>query len=141
MPTIFEGSCHCGAIGFRYETSIAPERWSLRACQCSFCRAHDALSTSDPAGYLEFTANVPKLVNRYRFGLRTADFIHCAECGVYIGAFIETSKGQFGIINTHALVETPAGLAIPGPVTYDAEESAGRVSRREARWTPAEMHL
>jgi len=137
----FQGSCHCGAIGFSYRTSIAPERWSIRACQCSFCRAHDTLSTSDPAGSLEFTASDPDLLNRYRFGLRTADFLLCRECGIYIGALIETGKGRFGIISMHALVEAPENLAATEPISYDSEDIAERVSRRETRWTPVKTNL
>ena len=141
MLSEFQGSCHCGAIGFSYRTSIAPERWSIRACQCSFCRAHDTLSTSDPAGSLEFTASDPDLLNRYRFGLRTADFLLCRECGIYIGALIETGKGRFGIISMHALVEAPENLAATEPISYDSEDIAERVSRREARWTPVKTNL
>jgi len=82
-----------------------------------------------------------KFLNRYRFGLRTADFLLCRECGVYIGALIETDRGQFGIINTHALLQSPESLAAMEPMTYDTEDVAGRVSRREERWTPAELNL
>lgn len=141
MLSEFQGSCHCGAIGFSYRTSIAPERWSIRACQCSFCRAHDTLSTSDPAGSLEFTASDPDLLNRYRFGLRTADFLLCRECGIYIGALIETGKGRFGIISMHALVAAPENLAATEPISYDSEDIAERVSRRETRWTPVKTNL
>ncbi|MFQ5547672.1 MAG: GFA family protein [Woeseia sp.] len=137
----FTGSCHCGGIGFRYQTDIAPENWSIRACQCSFCQAHDALSTSDPAGLIEFTADDADLLVRYRFGLKTADFLLCRRCGVYIGALIDTGHGKFGIINTHALAETPDNLAATEPMSYDTEDVAGRVSRREERWTPARLTL
>ena len=78
------GTCHCNAVGFRFRTEIRPEDWSVRACQCSFCRAHDALSTSDPDGELEFTAKDGSLLQRYRFGLGTADFLaldFCAQRG------------------------------------------------------------
>lgn len=141
MPTTFDGSCHCGAIGFHYGTAVAPEHWSIRACQCGFCRAHDALSASDPLGSLVFTASRPEFLQRYRFGLRTADFLLCRECGVYIGALISTERGQFGIINTHALIEAPDTLAATEAMSYDAEDAGGRVSRRESRWTPAELDL
>ena len=40
-------SCFCGSIGYEYETAVSVADWSIRACQCAFCRAHDALSTSD----------------------------------------------------------------------------------------------
>jgi hypothetical protein len=138
MRTSYEGSCHCGAIGFYYHTDISPDAWSVRACQCSFCRAHDALSTSDGDGHIEFTSSNPDFLQRYRFGLKTTDFLLCGRCGVYIGAVIETDSGAFGIINVHALRETPANLAELAPISYDDEEVGGRVSRREERWTPVE---
>ncbi len=138
MRTSFQGSCHCGAIGFDYHTNISPAEWSVRACQCSFCRAHDALSTSDPNGQLEFTSRNTEVLQRYRFGLKTADFMLCGRCGVYIGAVIETAGGAFGIVNVHALRATPGNTAKLAPASYDNENVAGRVSRREARWTPVE---
>lgn len=136
MLNEFEGSCHCGAIGFRYRTGIDPRNWSVRACQCSFCRAHHALSTSDPGGEIAFLAAEPQHLQKYRFGLKTADFLLCRQCGVYIGAVIETGGKAFGIINTHAFKNTPADLPAVQPVSYDREDASGRVSRREERWTP-----
>ena len=132
----YTGSCHCGAIGFSYRTELPPERWSVRACQCSFCRAHDALSTSDPHGQLLFTARDPDYLQRYRFGLGTADFLLCGNCGIYIGAAISSGNGRFGIINTHALESMPDAIAAPAPISYDNENTEGRVSRRGERWTP-----
>ena len=66
----------------------------------------------------------------------TADFLLCRNCGVYIGAVIETDKGQFGIINTHALQPQPDNLAGPAPISYDSEVTGRRVARREERWSP-----
>ena len=50
----FRGSCHCAAIGFSFQTRLSVDQWSVRACQCQFCRAHGALTTSDPTGRLVF---------------------------------------------------------------------------------------
>ena len=136
MGEIYEGSCHCGAIGYSYQTAIAPRNWSIRACQCSFCLAHDALSTSDSNGLIDFQAHHPEALQKYRFGLLTADFLLCRTCGVYIGAAIETEHGSFGIINVHTLVEIPADMAEDAPISYDSEDVGGRVSRRAKRWTP-----
>ena len=132
----YSGSCHCGAIGFTYRTAIRPGRWSIRACQCSFCRAHDAMSTSDPDGELAFTAKRADMLQKYRFGLGTADFLLCRNCGIYIGAAINSPNGCFGIINTHALIEAPPQIADPLTISYDSENTEGRVSRRGERWTP-----
>ena len=140
MQTDYRGSCHCGAIAYTYSTAIDPAEWSVRACQCSFCRAHDALSTSDPDGQIALVASKPGLLQKYRFGLKTADFLLCRECGVYIGALIEITGNFFGIVNVHALAETPANLATTAPISYDREDIGGRVSRREQKWTPVTEH-
>lgn len=132
----YKGHCHCGAIAFDYSSTLAPADWSIRACQCAFCRAHNALSTSDPAGTLTFTANSPEHMQRYRFAMKTADFLLCRNCGVYIGAVIDAPHGRFGIVNTHALATTPADIAVVAAISYDREEKSGRLSRRESRWTP-----
>jgi hypothetical protein len=49
-PTEYLARCHCGALTARYLTAVPIDAWSVRACQCSFCRAHAVLSTSDSAG-------------------------------------------------------------------------------------------
>ncbi len=136
MAKKYEGSCHCGAIGYSYRTSVAPEDWSIRACQCSFCRAHDALSTSDLNSLIDFHVQSAKSLQKYRFGLMTADFLLCRTCGVYIGAVIKTGQGSFGIVNVHTLNEKPAGLVNIAPISYASEDVSGRVARREERWTP-----
>lgn len=132
----YPGNCHCGAIGFDFRTAVAPADWSIRACQCAFCRAHDALSCSDPEGDLSFASSRPESLNRYRFAMRTADFLLCRNCGVYLGAVIETENGRYGIVNTHAFNEAPPDMAGVAPMSYDAEEKDGRIARRESRWTP-----
>jgi hypothetical protein len=135
VDVVYEGSCHCGAIGFRYHTARHPGSWSVRACQCAFCRAHQAVSTSDPEGQIEFTAVRPALLGRYRFARRTTDFLVCSQCGVYIGAMIETPRGRFGIINVNALNPVPAEVAAPVPMEYEAESHEQRIARREQRWS------
>lgn len=132
----YAGRCHCGALGFSYETRLAPRDWHIRACQCAFCRAHGALSTSDPAGSLAFHVNDPEKSSRYRFALRTADFLVCRTCGVYVGAMITTANGRYGIINVNALDPRPAELSSPQPISYATEVESERIGRREQRWTP-----
>jgi hypothetical protein len=129
--------CHCGALTARYRTAISPSAWSVRACQCSFCRSHGALSTSDPAGVLEFRSADPSRVQRYRFGGRTADFLICRECEVYVGVQMETDQGRFGFLNVLSLRPPLGDLPDePQPMDYGAESAGGRRLRRESRWTP-----
>jgi hypothetical protein len=137
----FDGSCHCGAIGFAFSTALPVVQWSVRACQCRFCRAHGAVTTSDPSGRLAFRVHQRDSVQRYRFGLKTADFLVCGRCGVYVGAQIETVRGAFGIINTLALTPHPTELPAALAADYDAEGPSERLGRREQRWTPLERAI
>lgn len=135
MAASYEGQCHCGAIGFEYATGLPPERWSVRACQCSFCRAHGARCTSDPRGSVRFTLSKPETLVRYRFALRTADFLLCRRCGVYLGAVLSSPRGSFATLNLNALL-APRLEPSCKSVSYDSESPQERVARREARWTP-----
>lgn len=128
--------CHCGALSARYETVLPVERWSVRACQCSFCRAHDALSVSDPAGKLEFRAAQSERLQRYRFGSGITEFLICCACGVYIGARLAREHGDFGIINARALVPIPLELPTAMPMNYAGESARDKQTRRTVRWTP-----
>jgi hypothetical protein len=128
--------CHCGAVGARYYSALPPSRWWVRACQCSFCRAHDALSISDPDGRLEFTAAVSELLQRYRFGSGVTEFLLCRACGVYVGARVGAAERAFGIVNARALSPLPADLPAAVPMDYAAENGAQKLERRQRRWTP-----
>ncbi|HET9626728.1 MAG TPA: hypothetical protein VFP84_35440 [Kofleriaceae bacterium] len=128
------GSCHCEALGVVYETVMAPEAWPMRACECRFCRSHGAATTSDPNGSLQLVCRDMPQLQRYRFGLGTADFCVCRRCGVYLAAI--TVDGRFGILNTHALVDRGLPLVAPVTMSYDGETAAARTERRAQRWTP-----
>ena len=132
---IFEGACHCGAIAFRFHASRPPEHWRIRACQCSFCRRHGARTTSDPAGRASFRFRVETAVARYRFGARTADFLVCRTCGVYLAAVLTSRDGQFATLNVNTRCE-PIAFASAVAVSYDQESAEERQRRRASRWTP-----
>lgn len=108
----------------------------MRACQCSFCRAHGALTTSDPSGSLLFLVNDDALLQRYRFGSRTADFLVCRGCGVYVGATIVAAMGDFGIANLRAVRALLEDLPEPVAMRYDGESPGARSARRARNWTP-----
>ena len=94
------------------------------------------LSTSDSAGLLAFAARELATLQRYRFGLRTSDFLICRVCGVYVGAVFADGAGRFGIVNLRALQPLPEGLKEPIAVSYDNESVVERMARRSMRWTP-----
>jgi hypothetical protein len=135
-PRVYEGACHCGALAFSYETRLSPRSWGLRACQCSFCRGHGAVVTSDAAGTVQFRYMYPDRLRRYRFGLRTADFLVCRECGTFIGAVMMTGSGAVAAINVNVLRERPRRLATPKAVNYRNESIDQRRARRRETWTP-----
>ena len=132
----YEGRCHCRAIGFVYRTALAVEDWPIRACQCTFCRLHAGLTTSDPAGSLVFIEEKPEALNRYEFGLKTADFLICRNCGAYIGAMTRSGASRFGIINVRVLHSLADRLRSPERMNYDSQGASERQARRELRWTP-----
>ena len=136
MGTTYEGGCHCGALRWTFRTNIEPSGWVIRACQCSFCRAHGARCTSDPAGAVDFSTFGDGAVLRYRFGIRTADFLVCAKCGVYVGAVMDSPAGVFATVNLNSMTTAVSGLRESTPVFYDSEEKEDRVERRQSRWTP-----
>lgn len=132
----YSGSCHCGAVGFEYETALEPGRWSVRACQCSFCTRHGAYYTSDPNGVLRWKHREPALLSRYRFGHKTAEFVFCGRCGGYLGAATEEDGRPLMVVNLRALDPKPEGLPEAQPMSYEGETSGDRNTRRSARWTP-----
>lgn len=133
------GGCHCGNLRYELVTTLPLAELPLRACQCGFCKAHGARSTSDPAGRIRFSVKDATQLTRYRFGLRTADFLVCARCGVYVGALMREGEAAWAIVNANTL-DAAAQLAQPAmPMDYGAEDAAQRLARRKQRWSPASL--
>ena len=133
---IHAGGCHCGNLRYALDTKLAPGELPLRACQCSFCRHHGARSTSDPQGTVSFEVRDPAQLTRYRFGLKTADFLVCARCGIYVGATIEDGGRRWAILNANTLDDVASLKQEITKHDYDGEDAAQRLARRKARWTP-----
>lgn len=132
----FEGGCHCGAIAYTYVSALPGRRWPVRLCQCTFCRGHGARHTSDPLGELQFRFERPEFLRRYRFALRTADYLICKECGTYVAAVLLSGRGAQAVVNVNTLRAPPAGLQPGKPVTHDGESGEARRARRVQTWTP-----
>jgi hypothetical protein len=136
-PFSHAGGCHCGNLRYALETALALEALPLRACQCAFCRLHGARSTSDPAGRVVFELRDDALLTRYRFGLRTADFLVCTRCGVYLGALMREADGDRAIVNANTLDRAAELTQDAQPMDYGGEDEARRRTRRRQRWSPA----
>lgn len=134
-----EGGCHCGNITVELETAIDPAEIEVRACQCDFCRKHNTRALADPEGTLTFSVADAARLNRYTFGLKTAEYLVCRECGVYVGASTLGPGEPRAIVMANALDNHRDFTREAMPVTYDSENTADRTERRAARWTPARI--
>ena len=134
------GGCHCGNLRLVLRLSQSPAEVRVRACGCSFCRAHDTRTTSDPQGSVEIRAEDWSLVGSYRFGTGTAEFLLCRQCGVYIGAVCDTPAGLRATINTNSLETRAQFTQAATAVDHEGEALEDRLARRARTWTPAVVH-
>jgi hypothetical protein len=135
----FKGRCHCGAIGVELTTDRPPADQRLGACQCSFCRKHNARAFSDPLAHVTLTAAEPQYLQRYSFGLKTSEQIICRNCGVYVAMTLTDDGLTWSVVNIDTLDERAAFTRAPEPRDYDTEDHNGRIARRKARWCPTTL--
>jgi hypothetical protein len=136
MATL-RGSCHCGNLTVSFETTLDPAATRPRACQCSFCLRHGTRAVSDPTGKVAVTVQDGSQLMRYRFGLKTADFLICGRCGVHMAAVMTGPEGTYATLNSNVLDDRARFPTAAEPFDYAGEDEAGRRARRRARWTPA----
>ena len=129
----YAGGCHCGNLRVRFRPDRTLDELDLRACQCSFCRRHGARTVSDAEGSLELTVLRSQDLTRLRFATRTADFLICRTCGVYVAAVLVGSDPR-ATLNVNAL--DALDLREARPVSYYGESAAERRERRRVCWTP-----
>ncbi len=137
----YRGGCHCGALGVSYRTDLDPMYWSLRHDGCSFCRRHGVVGTSDPAGELSVKIADPSQVRYYRFAHRTADFLICGKCGVFVAAVTDTEHGKRAVLNARVLDGVSLNWASVADVRFDDESPTQRAERRSLHWTPVVIDL
>jgi hypothetical protein len=133
----YQGSCHCRNLRIEFATETRAAEIEVRAYQCSFCRKHGSHAVADSAGQLLIRAERGDLVGRHAFGLRTAEYLICRNCGVYVAA-VTTGESQLrGIAIVNCLDERRQFAREPIVVDYSSESRDGRIERRRRRWTPA----
>lgn len=132
---IYSGQCHCGALKVSFDTKKTPDRLGVRTCQCDFCRRVGAVNVSDPDGEAVIDAGAGD-VARYRFALKTADFLLCRRCGVYVAAATGQGAAIRSTLNVAGLRMTAFLELAEAPMEYGAEDAGARVARRFAKWTP-----
>lgn len=95
--------CHCGNILVDLELTRAPETYNPRACDCDFCRKHDAAYVSDPQGSLAIRIKNERLSGTYRQGSGQAEFLFCRNCGVLVGVLYRNDARLFAAVNAKAV--------------------------------------
>jgi len=127
MHTV-SGGCHCENILLHLELARAPASYSPRACDCSFCRKHQAAYVSDPQGALRIRLADPGKAGRYRQGSGQAEMLFCTTCGVLLGALYQGAARAYATVN--ARVIDPAvrfgAESVVSPQTLAASAKATR---------------
>ena len=72
-----EGSCHCGAVHWRYEGTVQ----SATACNCSICRRYGALWAYDYEGE---RLSLSGATHVYLWGRRWLEFHFCSRCACVV---------------------------------------------------------
>jgi hypothetical protein len=139
MTYRLRGACHCGAIGLELTLPRPPEEEIVGACQCSFCRKHNARTVSDPKARVRLVVHDLAGLQRYRFGLSASQVVLCRRCGVYVGMLMVEDGKAWTTINIDALDERARFTRTAEPRDFSGEALDGRRDRRKARWTPTEL--
>lgn len=127
MLHTIHGKCYCGNLSFELSTDIDMSEIQASACHCSFCHLHDARNWSDPKGSITIRVASEDQLQRYRFGMKTADFYICRICGSYIGAVLTDSDGIWSMVNLRFTQLTVPERA----VSYSSEDVSKRVARQK----------
>src|SRR5215468_5672649 len=109
------GTCHCGAIRGTLHALRPAAELQVRACQCSFCTRHGAMTASDPAGRAIFEIERAMLAE-YQFATRSGTSLICARCGIYAGVILEDAGKTWSALNVRGLAIAQFQGRLPEPV-------------------------
>ena len=138
---LISGSCHCGNISFRLDWRPEPREIPARACGCSFCVKHGGVWTSCPTGSLRITVREPRLVSRYAFGTKTAEFHVCAGCGVVPVVTSRIDGRLYAVVSVNAFRDVDRSLLRPAAASFEGESESARLARRKLNWiADVEIH-
>ena len=131
-----QGRCHCGNIAFSLTWEPDPVEIPARACSCSFCVKHGGVWTSNPAGSLKVTVKEPRLVSKYQFGTRTAEFHVCGSCGVVPVVTSRIEGKLYAVVNVNTFENVDRASLRLAPASFDGEGQDSRLARRTRNWIP-----
>jgi hypothetical protein len=131
---LIHGKCHCGNIRFSLVWDPDPAEIPARACTCTFCSKHGGVWTSNPRGALEVSIEEPKLVSKYAFGTRTADFHVCARCGIVPVVTRRIDGHLYAVVSVNAFEGVDPALLKRASASFDSEGEEKRLARRKRNW-------
>jgi hypothetical protein len=131
---LIKGKCHCGNIAFSLAWEPDPAEIPARACSCSFCLKHGGVWTSNPGGILEVVVKDPRLVSKYAFGTKTAEFHTCARCGVVPVVTSRIEGRLYAVVSVNAFEGVDPSLLRRAPASFDGEGNDTRLARRKRNW-------
>jgi len=133
---LLTGGCHCCNIEYQFHLSVAAEVLPLRACTCSYCTAQSAVYTSDHNGHLAVSVKDEKLIGRYQFASKVADFIFCQTCGVMPFVIAKINGQLYAVININTLDSSLNRAQITHVELSNETVTAGQ-QRRSQIWIPS----
>jgi hypothetical protein len=131
---LIRGKCHCGNISFTLDWQPDPAEIRARACGCSFCTKHGGVWTSHPGGRLRISIGDPRLLGRYQFGTRTAEFLVCARCGVVPVVTSRIDGRTYAVVSVNAFENVDAAIIRRSPADFEGEGQGDRLARRARNW-------
>jgi hypothetical protein len=94
---------------------------------------------SDPKAPVTLRVADPQHLQRYSFGLKTADQIICRRCGVYVAMTLTDGGLVWSVINIDTLDDRTLFTHAPEMRDYSNEDSEERIARRKARCCPTTL--
>lgn len=136
MKKTYQGSCHCGAVGFTCDIDLAT---GTTRCNCTFCRKARFWMTLVPADAFRLLRGADVLAD-YQHTLpgKDAPFLHfefCRRCGVRPftrGGVLPQLGGPFYAVNVACLDDATDDELAAAPVRY--------VDGRADDWTRTPEH-
>lgn len=104
---IYQGSCHCGAVGFEVE---APEDLEADECNCSICAKSGYLHLIVPRSKFRLVNGEDHLTT-YTFNTGVAKHLFCRVCGIK-AFYIPRSNPDGYAVNVRCLDSRPRSLSI-----------------------------
>jgi len=117
-------------------------RSGRKTTRCARARARSAAAIvrawlRTPTDCSKLGADDWSLVESYRFGTGTCDFLICRRCGVFIAAVSETAADARAVVNVNCLSDRERFTSVPAVHDFEGETIETRSSRRAANWMPA----